>query len=169
MFAATQVAAVNAATCLAVLASCRDPSGPQQTDQQLQKAEAYSRQYSERSGDSILSRAPCCCCCCCHRNAAEFDPTEVFENATATSFPSSYQTLVLRPTLQAVKTALQDFGSSRSKNIQVSIGLGAEQGRSHTVYAAKWEVLAKEVQATLKNLVKKVYVGPHFDPNKLCG
>lgn len=108
---------------------------------------------------------PSCIVAAC-RNAAEFDPTAVLPGKSAGSPSWSYQSLVLQPTLTAVKAALQ---AAPGRDVAISWSLGAEQGRSFTVFASKWEVLAKQVVATLRDEARKVWVGPNFDPNKLCG
>lgn len=111
-----------------------------------------------------------CYACLCglhHRNAAEFDPTQLLNGTTANSTAWSWETLVLDPTLQAVIAAVTSTGSQSS--VKVSIGFGGELGRSFTVYASKWETLARKVQKTLKGKVARVAAGPHFDPLKLCG
>jgi hypothetical protein len=71
---------------------------------------------------------------------------------------------VLQPTLAAAKAAV---GSNR--NITLRFGLGAELGRSFTVYGAKWAAVTARVQAALAALVDSYAVGPQFDPTKLCG
>jgi hypothetical protein len=93
------------------------------------------------------------------RNAAEFDPTVDFSDGW------SYRTLILQPTLAAIKEAF----ANTKKPCYISYGLGSEQGRSWTVYAAQWEQLAREVVATLHGVVHKLWVGPNFDALKLCG
>lgn len=108
--------------------------------------------------------APACPC----RNAAEFDPTERLPGAAAGSPAFSYETLVLQPTLAAVKGALEATPGA-SSSIDISWSLGAEQGRSFTVFASKWQLLAQQVQAGLNRAARRVWVGPNFDPNKLCG
>jgi hypothetical protein len=72
---------------------------------------------------------------------------------------------VLQPTLQAVKAALRASGES----VSISWSLGAEQGRTFTVFASKWEQLAIEVKEALADVASRVWVGPNFDPLKLCG
>lgn len=73
---------------------------------------------------------------------------------------------MLQPTLQAVTAALQ---ASPGRSISISWSLGAEQGRSFTVFAAQWQQLASEVHSALADVAGTVRVGPHFDPLKLCG
>ncbi|WIA21195.1 hypothetical protein OEZ85_000443 [Tetradesmus obliquus] len=101
--------------------------------------------------------------CCPWRNAAEFDPTVNLIGST-TKLPWSYESLVLRPTLAAAKAAV---GSNR--NITISFGLGAELGRTFTVFGAQWAGVTKRVQAALAAIVDSYAVGPQFDPTKLCG
>lgn len=74
----------------------------------------------------------------------------------------------MQPTLAAVKSALEAT-SGASSSIDISWSLGAEQGRSFTVFASKWQLLAEQVQEGLKDAARRVWVGPNFDPNKLCG
>jgi hypothetical protein len=97
------------------------------------------------------------------RNAAEFDPTAALTGST-TRLTWTYESLVLRPTLAAAKAAV---GANR--NVSISFGLGAELGRSFTVYAAQWAKVTARVQAALAAMVDSSAVGPQFDPTKLCG
>lgn len=106
----------------------------------------------------INNQLPAAC-----RNAAEFDPTVNLIGST-TKLPWSYESLVLRPTLAAAKAAV---GSNR--NITISFGLGAELGRTFTVFGAQWAGVTKRVQAALAAIVDSYAVGPQFDPTKLCG
>jgi hypothetical protein len=63
----------------------------------------------------------------------------------------------------------QGVRAAKQKAPAISFGLGAEQGRTWTVFADKWEQLAKKIRLQLKEVTPSVYVGPHFDPLKLCG
>lgn len=108
------------------------------------------------------------------RNAAEFDPTAALSADGAPPVDSdysygpsgfSYQTVILQPTLAGIQAAV----TNNKKPCYISYGLGSEQGRSWTLYAAQWEALAREVVSTLRGVVHKLWVGPNFDALKLCG
>lgn len=94
------------------------------------------------------------------RNAAEFNPLEKQGDW-------SYETLVAQPTMEALNQGIQAATNHRSPSI--SFGLGAEQGRSWTVFAGNWDMLLKELKNLVNPTTRTMSVGPHFDPLKLCG
>eukprot|EP00878_Enallax_costatus_P018875 GHUV01019898.1.p2 GENE.GHUV01019898.1~~GHUV01019898.1.p2 ORF type:complete len:115 (+),score=10.20 GHUV01019898.1:822-1166(+) len=109
--------------------------------------------YQQKDGNGL---------CCFWRNAAEFDPIKLYQG---TNGSWSYETLALQPTVTAVQQAV-----AGRRDIVVSVGLGAELGRSYTKFGDKWAQLSTSVQATLNSGVRfPATVGPNFDWGQLCG